>query len=40
LKVVARELSPFIPGAAREMTARLARTAVAAEKPLFQRIET
>ena len=40
LKVVARELAPFIPGAAAAMSARLARTAVTGEKPLFQRIET
>ncbi len=40
LKVVAHELAPFIPGAAEEMRARLARTAVTGEKPLFQRIES
>ena len=40
LKVVSRELAPFIPASAAEITARLARTAVAGEKPLFQRIES
>jgi methionyl-tRNA synthetase len=40
MRVIARELSPFIPGAAAEMTERLSRTATTGEKPLFQRIES
>jgi methionyl-tRNA synthetase len=40
LAVVARELSPFVPGAAAEISARLARKTKGVEKPLFQRIES
>ena len=40
LRAVARELAPFIPGAASEMSARLARAATPGEKPLFARIES